>query len=539
MGLIQLIPNKIKKITCIQMNSKYPDICYKLTMPDYGISIIGSILAEKGYDVVVFIDHIKPPDWDTISSSDLVCMSTMSAAARRTYCLADKIRSELKIPIIMGGTHATYFVENCLEHCDYVIKCEGDEAIIELIETLSNGGELSIIAGIAYKENGQTVITASRQGPEKFDTIQNYKLISGFRKYSWLEILRKSRVPLLTVQSSRGCPFHCSFCIVDTMFGKYRVRSIESIIEDLKDKRQYGKNLLFIDNCFGANIFYTKRLLNRIIQEDFGFNIMVLCRVDIAQHEELLGLMRTAGISALYIGIESIQPETLFAYEKRQTVEKIESAIRQFRSYGFRISGSFVIGADTDSLETIESTVQFAINNDIEVCYFFPIWGHYMEKKLGNKSIIPWHRSIFKGWDYCDGNFVTHFPKLMRPSDLQQAVIDSHRKVYSPQVLLESVRRKNWTAVKEKIANLYAWKFIEKGLKEYIPWLKEIEKDFYGTNGRLLEDRLLEYVEKEPAWTFQENRNVHHPRNFMQNTLSQLERPVLSKNNIRCKPSVK
>ena len=521
------------------MNSKYPDICYKLIMPDYGISIIGSILAEKGYDVQIFIDHIKPPDWATISSSDLVCMSTMSAAARRTYNLADKIRSELRIPVIMGGTHATYFVENCLEHCDYVIQCEGDEAIVELIETLSNGGQVSTLAGIAYKEKGQTVITASRQGPEKFDTIQNYKLISGFRKYSWLEILRKSRVPLLTVQSSRGCPFHCSFCIVDTMFGKYRVRSIESIIEDLKDKRQYGKNLLFVDNYFGANISYTRRLLNRIIEEDFGFNIMVLCRIDIAQNEKLLALMRTAGISALYIGIESIQPETLVGYEKRQTVEKIESAIRKFHSYGFRISGSFVIGADTDSLETIESTVKFAINNDIEVCYFFPIWGHYMEKKLGNKSIIPWHRSIFKGWDYCDGNFVTHFPKLMRPSDLQQAVIDSHRKVYSPRVFLESVRRKNWTAVKEKIANLYAWKFIEKGLKGYIPWLKEIEKGFYGKNGRLLEDRLLEYVEKEPGWTFPENRNVHLPRNFMQGTLSQLERPVSSKNNIRCNPPVK
>jgi hypothetical protein len=439
----------------------------------------------------------------------------------------------------MGGTHATYFVNNCLEHCDFVVQCEGDEAIIDLIETLANGGELSEVAGIAYKDNGQIVITPKRKGPKKFETIQNYELIKGFRKYSLIELFQNSRIPLLTVQSSRGCPFQCSFCIIDTMFDKYRIRGIESILKDLRDKRQYGKRLLFVDNYFGANISYTKRLLKRVIEENFGFKILVLCRIEIAQDEELLSLMQTAGITALYLGIESIQPETLISYAKRQTVEKIERAIAKFHSYGFRISGSFVVGADTDSSETIESTVNFAINNNIEVCYFFPLWGHYIEKKLGNKSIIPWHRSIFKGWDYCDGNFVTHFPKLMRPSDLQQAVIDSHRRVYSPQIFLQFVRRKNWTAVKDKAANLYAWKFIEKGLREYIPWLKEIEKDFYDKNRRLLEDRLLEYVVKDPRWTFPESRNAYLSQIYMNDTLSFLEGPVSVQKNIRCTSTVK
>ncbi|MCF8078937.1 MAG: B12-binding domain-containing radical SAM protein [Desulfobacterales bacterium] len=494
---------KIRKIVGIQLSSPYPDICYKLVMPDYGICIIGSVLAELGFDVEIFIEHVEPPDWHAVSSADLVLMSTFSAAARRIYELADLIRAELKIPVVMGGTHATYFAEDCLKHCDVVVLREGDETIAELIRALSTGRPLSQVAGIAFRENGRTRRTKDRAVPKTFDTIQNYRLIRGMGRFSWMDVLRRSRVPLVTVQSSRGCPFHCRFCIVDTMFGGgYRVRGIESLVEDLRDKRRYGKELLFVDNYFGADISYTKRLLTRIIEEAFDFDIIVLCRIEIARDPELLVLMRRAGVTALYVGIESIQPETLKDYAKRQTVERIQSSIATFHQHGFRLSGSFVIGADTDTPATIEETVAFARANGIEVCYFFPLWGHYVERKLGNLPLIPRHRSIFKGWDYCDGNFVTHFPLHLRPSQLQQAVIDSHRKIYTPAEFWEALRKRDWTAVKEKAANRYAWEFIEKGLRHYIPWLQQIEEGFYDRNGRLLEDRLKKRVEKDPVWTF-------------------------------------
>jgi anaerobic magnesium-protoporphyrin IX monomethyl ester cyclase len=494
---------KIERIVGIQLSSLFPDICHKLIMPDYGICIIGSVLAEQGYEVEIFIEHIEPPSMEAISASDLVLMSTFSAAARRTYELADRIRNELNIPVVMGGTHATYFVEDCLNHCDFVVLREGDETIVELTRALSTGSPLSEVAGIAYRHNGQIVRTQDRPGPERFETIQNYGLIRGFRRFKWHDMLRRSRIPLLTVQSSRGCPFHCRFCIVDTMFDRYRVRDIESLIADLRQKRPFGRELLFVDNYFGADVPYTKHLLKRIIQEGFGFDIIVLCRIDVARDPKLLESMRLAGVTAVYVGIESIQPETLKGFAKRQTVKGIQSALSAFHDHGFRVSGSFVIGADTDTPATIEATVRFAMENRIEVCYFFPLWGHYVERKLGNRPIIPRYRSLFKGWDYCDGNFVSHFPLYMRPSELQQAVIDAHRTVYSPFAFWDAFRRKDWTAVKEKAINLYGWSFIEKGLRQYIPWLQQVEEGFYGSEGRLLEDRLRHHVqETSPSWTF-------------------------------------
>ncbi len=494
-------PGRIRKIVGIQLSAPYPDICYKLVMPDYGICIIGSVLAEQNFDVEIFIEHVEPPDWDAVSASDLVLMSTFSASARRTYEMADRIRTELQIPVIMGGTHATYFTAECLEHCDVVVLREGDEAVLELIDALSTGASLSKVAGIAYRENGSIRRTPDRAGPAVFDTIQNYRLIRGFKPFGWNDIFRRRRVPLVTAQSSRGCPFHCRFCIVDKMFGGgYRTRNIESLLADLKDKRPYGRELLFVDNYFGADRAYTRRLLTRIIEEKLDFDIIVLCRIEIAEDPEMMALMRRAGITALYLGIESIQPETLKSYAKRQSVERIRASLQRFHRFGFRLSGSFVVGADTDTPATIDATVAFALENGIEVCYFFPLWGHYVEKKLGDRPLIPRHRSIFKGWDYCDGNFVTHFPLQMRPSRLQQAVVDAHRRVYAPAAFWEAARKKDWTAIKEKAANRYAWGFIERGLLRYIPWLREIESGFYDKDGRLLEGRLRQHVEKHRTW---------------------------------------
>jgi radical SAM superfamily enzyme YgiQ (UPF0313 family) len=146
---------EIKKITCIQMEGVFPDLCYRTVMPDYGMPIIGTLLAEAGYDVKIYLEHIKPPDWDRIAESDLVCFSSLNAGADKTYELSNKIRAQLGIPTIIGGTHATYFPESCLEHCDYVVLGEGDETIIDLVNTLESGGDLETVPGVAYLAGGE------------------------------------------------------------------------------------------------------------------------------------------------------------------------------------------------------------------------------------------------------------------------------------------------------------------------------------------------------------------------------------------------
>jgi radical SAM superfamily enzyme YgiQ (UPF0313 family) len=522
----------IRKITCIQLGGEFPDFCYRMVMPDYGLPVIGTILSEAGYDVTVYIEHVRPPEWDRLAESDLICLSCLSAGAGKTYRLAGEIRRRLGIPTVIGGTHATYLPDSCLEHCDYVVLGEGDETIVELVDTLARGGDVGQVAGIAYRVGDRLHRTAPRPGPARFDTIPNFELIEGYRPMSRWDVVRRRKTPVLTVQSSRGCPYSCTFCIVNTMFPSgYRKRDVEAVIRDLRDKRRYSRNVLFVDNEFSVLRSYTKKLLQRIAEERLDLDIVVFARVEIAKDDELLSLMRRAGISYIYQGYESVQPQTLAAYNKRQTPDQIIAAIDKLHAYGFGLLGSFVVGADTDTLETIYRTVDFALERKLANAYFWPIWGHYPEERTGYRTITPWWRSIFRGWAYCDGHHVTHFPLHMPPSKLQRALIDAYEAIYSPKQVIRAMRGGRFTDARWKLLHRYLWRDVGKGPKEYVSFLEEIEDGLYDGDGHLCEERLIERVAKDPRWTFQAgNRTVRGLG------LSPLELPIAGKQNITCLP---
>jgi radical SAM superfamily enzyme YgiQ (UPF0313 family) len=494
---------QIKKITCIQFDGEHPDFCSRTVMPDYGLPVIATILAEAGYDVKVYVEHVKPPEWDRIAQSDLICFSSLNAGADKTYRLAQEIRSRLGIPIVIGGTHASFYPESCLKYCDYVVFGEGDETVLELVETLANGGNVENIAGIAYWANGIRR-TRPRLGPARFDTVPNLSLIEGYRRLSLPARVVNWKKPWLTVQSSRGCRFNCSFCIVNTMFpGGYRKRDIESIIRDMRDKRKYGRELMFVDNEFAAMRSHTKKLLRRMIEENFDFDIVVFSRVEIAKDDELLGLMRRAGINYIYQGYESIRPETLVEYSKRQTLEEIVASIDKLHSFGFKILGSFVVGADSDTLESIRRTVDFVLERRLSNAYFFAVLGHFPEPGAGYQTLIPWYRSIFRGWGYYNGNFVTHFPLRMPPSKLQRAIIDAYNAIYSPAQIFQALKRSRFDDAASKLLLRTVWPSVRKPMMEYAPFLETLEEGLYDSDGMLRRDLLAQRVRRDPRWTFQ------------------------------------
>ena len=500
---------EIKKITCIQFYGEFPDFCSRLVVPDYGLPLIGTILSHAGYDVKVYVERIKPPDWDRIAASDLVCFSAWCAGADKMCRLGMEIRSRLRIPIIVGGVHASYFPESCLQYCDYVVFGEGDETIVELVEALSNGREVKQVAGIAYRTGNGVHYTSRRSALSTFNTIPDYSLIEGYSRMGLLDIVLQGKKPWLTVQASRGCPFNCAFCVVNTMFpGSYRTRDVESVIADLRDKRRYGRDLIFVDNEFAADRSHAKKLLRRMIEEDFDFKIVVFARVEVIEDDELLSLMRQAGVVYIYQGYESIQPETLAALNKRQNIEQIKASIDKLHSLGFGIFGSFVMGADTDTAESMRQTIDFVIEQKLFNAYFWPIMGLFPEKRLGYQTIIPWYRGIFLNWKYYDGYFVTHFPLQMKPSQLQRILVDGYRSIYSPSQVLGAMKRGKFGDARAKLLLRYLWHDIEKGVRAYLPFLEEIEEGLYGAGGQLLEKVLLQRVEKNPRWTFQAGKQT-------------------------------
>jgi radical SAM superfamily enzyme YgiQ (UPF0313 family) len=268
-----------------------------------------------------------------------------------------------------------------------------------------------------------------------------------------------------------------------------------------------------------------------MIAEHFDFNILVFARVEIARDEELLSLMRQAGITQVYQGYESIQPDTLTAYDKHQTFQQIVASIDKIHSAGLRVAGSFVLGADTDTLESIEQTVDFVIGRQLSMAYFFPIWGHFPEQINGYRTIVPWYRSIFRGWAHCDGNFVTHFPLNMPPSKLQSAIIRAYRRVCSPRNALKAFRRGDYWVARWRLMHRIVWHDMERALREHVSFLETLEDGLYETDGHLRESLLVERVRTDSSRTFQAaNRAVQSLG------ISPLELPLPRERNITCVP---
>jgi hypothetical protein len=83
----------IRKITCIQMRGEYPDFTHRLVMPDYGLPVIGTLLSKAGYDVRMYVEDIRAPEWDVIRQSDLVCFSTLNPRRARN---SDRSRGDAR-----------------------------------------------------------------------------------------------------------------------------------------------------------------------------------------------------------------------------------------------------------------------------------------------------------------------------------------------------------------------------------------------------------------------------------------------------------
>jgi radical SAM superfamily enzyme YgiQ (UPF0313 family) len=249
-------------------------------------------------------------------------------------------------------------------------------------------------------------------------------------------------IPVLT---SRGCPFDCSFCSVTGMFGrKYRCRSTENIIEELRRYNRRRNIIFFYDDNFAANPARTKDLLEAMIREKFKFIWTTQVRADIVRDLELVRLMKKAGCHTLYIGLESVNPESLKSMKKKQTVADIANAVKVLRKHKIHVHGMFVIGFDEDDWQSVKKTVKFAKRARLTSTQFLiltPLPGSEFYDRIRREN-----RIAFSDWTLYDAHHVVFKPARFSLFDLQKAQIFSHKKFYSRLQMARSFLKGKWTA---------------------------------------------------------------------------------------------
>src|SRR5262249_55196024 len=151
------MPRK-RKITLIKVEPNRTNVYSAFAYPGLALPLLATVLKEKGYDVKVYVEAVRKWDWCRILESDLLAITVNSAEVKECYALADQIRARTRAPVVMGGYHVTYMAEEALDHCDYVVRGEGEATLAELTDELLKGDRnVAKILGISYRQDGDVI----------------------------------------------------------------------------------------------------------------------------------------------------------------------------------------------------------------------------------------------------------------------------------------------------------------------------------------------------------------------------------------------
>src|SRR2546428_12359012 len=200
----------LRKLVFVEPKSTHLHIYSRVTIPRLGSVLLGTIMRDKGYDVRVYIEDIHAIDMKEVMSADLVAISAITSTAPQSYRLADRVREAGIIPVL-GGTHVSFLPEEAIKHADYVVRGEGEFAFQELVDAIQLGAGFEKIQNLSYlDESGRLINNPERPKIPNLDVnpIADYRLIAGWKPGG-----------VVSVATSRGCPFSCTFCSVPGMYG--------------------------------------------------------------------------------------------------------------------------------------------------------------------------------------------------------------------------------------------------------------------------------------------------------------------------------
>ena len=429
------------KIVFIEPKAPGLHIFSQFPLPRLGTLILGTMMKKRGWDVELFVEDFRKVDFDIIAAADLVGISTITSTAPRAYAIADRVRA-MGIPVLMGGPHVTYLTEEALEHADYVVRGEGEAALTAFIDAREKGIGYADVPNLSFKDETGTVVhnpMAPRAADLDLIPFPDLSLLrpeaKGFK--------HMSSIPVLT---SRGCPFDCSFCSVTGMFGrKYRFRSTENIIEELRQYSGRKAAIFFYDDNFAADPKRTRDLCEAIIREKLKITWTTQVRADVTRDPELVALMKKSGCHTVYIGFESVNPDALEDMKKKQTVAEIATAVKVFRRHRINIHGMFVLGFDQDDWRSVRKTVRFAKRARLTSTQFLiltPLPGSAFYDKISAENRIRFH-----DWALYDAHHAVFQPARFSLPDLQKAQSFAHRKFYSLKQEARKILAGQWIGV--------------------------------------------------------------------------------------------
>lgn len=315
-----------------------------------------AVRARAGWDVMVcdMSAGQSLPDLHV----DVVGITATSFTLLDALEVAGKVKERYGVPVVLGGIHASIFPQAtaALPNIDCAYVGESEITFPDALDAIASG-HASIVEGES-PDVGMLPMPA-------FDLLEldrYYSVIGGSRK-------------LVSMFTSRGCPYKCIFCHRLTMGRRFRARTPEQVLEELQYVAALGvREVLFYDDTFSVDMDRAKAICDSIIAakrlgvvEDLKFDIRTrVSNVD----EELLDKLKAAGCHRIHYGVEASSDRMLNVLQKGITIAEVCRAFRITRAVGIETLAYFMLGSPTETVEDILRTIQVAKGLKPDYCHF-------------------------------------------------------------------------------------------------------------------------------------------------------------------------
>jgi radical SAM superfamily enzyme YgiQ (UPF0313 family) len=367
-------------------------------LPPLGILTIAAYAESKGYSAHVFDIHGERAD-DLelrrrlrLTRPRFIGISVLTNMCIPAHKIAKICKEEMPdCTLVVGGVHAEAMPEQMLKNSsiDCVVRGDGENGMISIMQEKN----FKNVAGVSYFDNGKIVHNPAAKVQMDLDIYPQpaYHLVDFSNYFPPVGTYRK--FPAINMLMTRGCPGKCTFC--NSAMTTLRASSPARIVEQIKNLyHNYGiRQIMFYDDTFTVLKKVCLEFCELLEKEKLDLSYVAYVRGD-CLGKELAAAMKRSGCHQVLMGIETGSPEIAKRIGKPIEKEKYKESVRIAHENGLEVRGSFIIGNLGETQKTMEDTLNFAIDLDIDFMQLnisTPYPGTALYKELSEKNMLRHH----------------------------------------------------------------------------------------------------------------------------------------------------
>ncbi|MES0337768.1 MAG: radical SAM protein [Candidatus Magnetobacterium sp. LHC-1] len=338
-----------------------------------GLGYIASYLRKYGgHEVAMYEPEAQGLSYNAIttiitkSQPDVIGITCATPNFMRAIKLAELCRSYCTAKVVMGGVHVSAIPEFVMRTYPGLIDCvvigEGERSMLDVVNAYQDNASLEGISGIIYRDGDTIIRNDVRPYIEDMDSIP-FPARDLIPQRLFVPNMHNARYRnCMTILTSRGCPFNCSFCAARIVSGKkYRIHSAQYVLEEMQMlKKDYNaRQLIITDDTFTINHTRLEEICRGMIDKRLNLKWFCFSQVNTV-NREALALMKRAGCYCVGFGLESSDEGILRRMGKAIAPAKAKETVRIATSLGIKTQAFYIIGSPGETKQQMEDTLRFS-----------------------------------------------------------------------------------------------------------------------------------------------------------------------------------